>query len=127
MFKVRLLDMVNNKFIKDAVVREFDLKVTKYYDSLVIKTDQGDIEVKFGDVWDGELLKFRDDLNNVCKTLDNCQREPWAHDHWRINIYVSSVLGKHYDKVQFQIWSYDVLHLEWNIFVNKDLPEESAV
>lgn len=126
MFKLNVLNMVDSSFVKDAVVKKFDLKISKYYDSLVIKTDKGDIEVKFGDVWDGELLKFRDELKNICKTIDHCNQEPWTNDHLKINIYVSSVLGKHYDKVQLQIWSYKVLHKEWEFFVNKDLPEEAV-
>lgn len=126
MFKLNVLNMVDSNFVKDAVVKKFDLKISKYYDSLVIKTDQGDIEVKFGDVWDGDLIKIRDDLKNICKVLDECQKEPWVHDHWKINIYVSSVLGKHYDKVQFQIWSYKNLFKAWEFFVNKDLPEEAV-
>lgn len=124
MIKIRVIDYVNNIYVNNSVVNKIDLEFKKYYDAVVFSTDQGDIAVKFCDVWDGELIKQREILKQVSSKIDHLQSEPWSDVDWSIDVFVSSVPGKHYYKVELKLWCTKLKFDEWTLFVNKDMSDE---
>lgn len=125
MVTLRVLDHVHNMYMNNIVVDKIDYVFKKHYDAIVFNTDHMDVAVKFCDVMDGELIKQRELLKEVRSKIEHLQPDPWLDIDWTIDVGVSSVLGKHYYKVDLKILGNEFKFAEWSLFVNYVLSEEN--
>lgn len=125
MVTLRVLDHVHNVYMNNIVVDKIDYVFKKHYDAIVFNTDHMDVAVKFCDVMDGKLIKQRELLKEVRSKIEHLQPDPWLDIDWTIDVGVSSVLGKHYYKVDLKILGNEFKFAEWALFVNHVLSEEN--